>query len=259
MCAPKYFDIEYEINAWMHTDNQVDTEEAKQQWQKLHDIYAQNLRWNVQLVEPIEGLPDMVFTANGGLTWNGRVVLPRFRQPDRQPETDRFHTWFAHHGGFEDFYMPKYDFEGEGDALFFNDILFAGYPWRSDLPAHKEVADYLGIKVVSLQLSDARFYHLDTALTIVNHETVAIWPRAFTEEALRKIHDVVPYVIEATDEDAIGYGLNAMSDGHNIVLSDRAYHLIDKYREYNFSVHPTPISEFQKSGGGVKCLTLELR
>jgi hypothetical protein len=53
--------------------------------------------------------------------------------------------------------------------------------------------------------------------------------------------------------------LNAMSDGRHIVLSDRAVGLIRAYRERGVIVHPTPIGEYQKSGGGVKCLTLELR
>ena len=156
-------------------------------------------------------------------------------------------------------WTPKYDFEGEGDALVWNDIIFAGYPWRSDKSSHKELADFFGKKVVDLQLADARFYHLDTCLTIVDHETVALWPKAFTEATLKLVHETVPNVIEASDEDALVYGLNAMSDGKNIVVPEGANGLIAKYKEKGMNVFPTPISEFQKSGGGVKCLTLELR
>jgi N-dimethylarginine dimethylaminohydrolase len=112
---------------------------------------------------------------------------------------------------------------------------------------------------VSLQLADARFYHLDTALTIVDDKSVALWPGAFTKEALKTIHEIVPNVIEASTEDAMVYGLNAMSDGKDIVLSDKASHLIGLYEERGMTVHKIPISEFQKSGGGVKCLSLELR
>jgi N-dimethylarginine dimethylaminohydrolase len=155
--------------------------------------------------------------------------------------------------------MPKYDFEGEGDALFWNDILFAGYPWRSDRASHKELADFLGVKVVSLQLIDARFYHLDTALTIVDSKTVALYPKAFTDESLAAVHAIVPVVIEANDEDALAYGLNAMSDGSDVVIPEGANHLIEEYRKRGKQVHSTPISEYQKSGGGVKCLTLALR
>lgn len=258
MCAPDFFDIEYEINPWMHEENPVIHTEAVHQWKNLHEIYSKQLGWSVELVKPMPGLPDMVFTANGGFVYNRKVVLSNFRQPDRQPETEQFRQWFEENG-YTDFYSPKYDFEGEGDALLWNDILFAGYPWRSDRPAHKEVADFLGIKVVSLQLADARFYHLDTAFTVVNVDTVALYPKAFTEKSVTAVRALVPNVIEATDEDALAYGLNAMSNGKSIVIPEGAHNLIQQYRELGLEVVTTQISEFQKSGGGVKCLTLELR
>lgn len=258
MCAPKYFDIEYEINPWMHTDNPVQLDLAHKQWQKLYEIYTEHLKWDVQLIEPVEHLPDMVFTANGALLYKGKVAIPHFRQPDRQPETPKFEEWFRS-AGYTELFTPKYDFEGEGDALVWNDILFAGYPWRTDKPAHAEVADFLDIKTISLQLADARFYHLDTALTIVDQSTVALYPKAFTKESLHSIHRQVPHVIEATDEDAVAYGLNAMSNGKSIVIPENAHNLIRNYQEKGLQVYPTPITEFQKSGGGVKCLTLELR
>ena len=258
MCAPKFFDIEYEINPWMHTDNPVDPTLASKQWRQLYSIYTDQLDWNVELIEPVEHLPDMVFTANGALTYKGRVALPHFRQPDRQPETPLFEAWFKS-AGYNELFVPKYDFEGEGDALIWNDILFAGFPWRTDKPAHAEVADFLQIKTISLQLVDPRFYHLDTALTIVSNDTVALYPKAFSEESLKKVHETVPHVIEATDEDAVAYGLNAMSDGKSIVIPENTHHLLSKYREMGLKVITCPITEFQKSGGGVKCLTLELR
>jgi N-dimethylarginine dimethylaminohydrolase len=258
MCPPKYFDIEYEINPWMHTDNQVDPRLAEKQWQQLYHTYTSQLGWDVELVDPIKGLPDMVFTANGALVIDGKVALPTFRAPDRQPETEYFKKWFESKG-YKEFLTPKYDFEGEGDALPWNNVIFMGYPWRSDKAAEAEVSDFFGKKVISLQLTNASFYHLDTALTIVDKETVALYPPLFTEESLKKIRETVPNVIEAAKSDAYAYGLNAMSDGHNIVVPAGATGLIEQYKKRGMQVYPTPITEYQKSGGGVKCLTLELR
>jgi len=258
MCSPDYFDIEYEINPWMSTKNQVQSIEAMDQWKKLYDIYANKLGWEVKLIDPIEKLPDMVFTANGALVISGKVALPTFRAPDRQPETKYFRKWFEDNG-YNEIFEPKYDFEGEGDALLWNDTLFAGYPWRSDQASHVELEQFFKVKIVPLQLADARFYHLDTCLTIIDSETVSIWPKAFTEESIKKIKEIVPNVIEARDEDTLAYGLNAMSDGKNIVLSDKAYGLIEIYKQKGMNVQTVPITEYQKSGGGVKCLTLELR
>jgi len=258
MCPPDFFDVEYEINPWMHIDNPVNHDLAREQWQALHTIYTDRLGWNVNLLPPVPHLPDMVFTANGGLVIDGKVALPRFRQPERQDETRQFQAWFEEQD-YAAVFMPRHDFEGEGDALLWNDVIFAGYPWRTDKPAHREIADFFGLRVVGVQLADPRFYHLDTALTIVDGSTVALYPPAFTEEGVRTIRSLVPTVIEATDRDAMAYGLNAISDGSSIVLSDRSVDLIRTYRALGMDVHPTPITEFQKSGGGVKCLSLELR
>lgn len=258
MCRPTWFDIDYEINPWMHRDNRVDHALAQRQWQALHDIYVQALGWQVDLLEPVPGLPDLVFTANGGLVIDGKVALPCFRQPERQPETPVFEAWFRAQG-LADLYQPTHDFEGEGDALLWNDVLFAGHPWRSDITAHPGLARWCGKQVVPLQLTDARFYHLDTAFTVVDAQTVALYPGAFTDDSLRAVRERVPQVIEASLADARAYGLNALSDGCNIVMSDGAVELAAVYRARSYTVWPTPISEFRKSGGGVKCLSLELR
>lgn len=242
----------------MSTANPVKKDLAQTQWRNIYDLYTKTIGWEVSLIEPVMGLPDMIFTANGALVIDGKVALPTFREPDRQPETPLFRKWFEENE-FTDFLQPKYDFEGEGDALVWNDIVFAGYPWRSDSASHQELAKFFGKQIVGLQLADSRFYHLDTCLSIVSKDTVAVWPKAFTSESLVKIRKLVPNVVEADDKDALSYGLNAMSDGENIVISDGAKGLIKKYKTKGMSVYPTPISEFQKSGGGVKCLTLELR
>ncbi len=260
MCPPTYFDIEYEINPWMHKDNQVDPVLAAKQWQNLRDIYAHQLGWNVQIIDPVQGLPDMVFTANGALVFNGKVVLPNFRYPQRQPETEIFRKWFEQ-AGYQGIYLPKKHFEGEGDALIFNnEILFGGSPWRSSHEAHLEIGQILGLEPVTLELADPRFYHLDTCFTVVSNDTVALYPKAFSPESLKTIKQLVPNVIEASDGDALAYGLNAMTaNGQGIVIPETATSLINQYRNLGLKVYPTSIGEFQKSGGGVKCLTLELR
>lgn len=258
MCPPSYFDIEYQINPWMDLKNQPDKAQAAAQWRKLYDTYTQILGWNVQLIEAINGLPDMVFAASGGFLYKGKVALPNFRHPQRQPETQKFAEWFKT-AGYKEIMQSKYDFEGEGDALLFNDIIFAGYPWRTDIAAHQELSEFFGLKVISLQLTDSRFYHLDTCLTIVDGQTVAIWPPALTADSVNKIREIVPNVIEASEQSALSFGLNAISDGQNIIISDTPIDLINEYKNRGLNIFTMPIEEFQKSGGGVKCLTLQIR
>ncbi len=66
MCEPRFFEVCYVINPWMEgNQGKVNSDLAKQQWNNLHGIVSRLA--SVELIEPIAGLPDMVFTANAGL------------------------------------------------------------------------------------------------------------------------------------------------------------------------------------------------
>jgi N-dimethylarginine dimethylaminohydrolase len=125
MCPPDYYGIEYEINPWMRRDHPSDRETARQQWQALYEL-LRSLNADVQLLDPVSGLPDLVFTANAGLVWHETVFLSSFRHPARQGETPVDAAWFASFG-FETRTLPAgMNFEGAGDALFCGDTLYAG-------------------------------------------------------------------------------------------------------------------------------------
>ena len=257
MCPPDYFDIEYDINAWMHEGNQVSAETAHQQWQKLHDIYTNQLGWEAQLITPVKGLPDMVFATDCCTIIGSKVLLSNFRYPQRQPETEQFDNWFRQNG-YTTAKKAKNFFEGGGDTIVFGDKIIAGHGFRSDIKAHDELREFFGRKVVSLKIIDPFFYHMDTSLAVLDDQTVTYYPGAIDEESQQRLKKSVPRLIEATEEEAKGFGLNAASDGHNVICSNESESLLQKYREVGFNVIGTPILEFRKSGGGVKCLTLEL-
>ncbi|GAC1390496.1 MAG: amidinotransferase [Candidatus Saccharimonadales bacterium] len=258
MCPPTFFDIEYEINAWMHQTNQVSNPKSHQEWEQLVTIYQKDLGWNVQLMEPVEHLPDMVFATDCCLMLDGKMMLSNFRYPERQPETNHFKSWFEEHG-YNDFQQAKNRFEGGGDALVCGDKILVGYGFRSDIESHDELRKYFDREVISLHIIDPYFYHLDTSVAVLSNDTVAFYPGALDEQSQKLLRTSIPNVIEATLEEAQGFGLNAVSDGHTIITSNENEELLRKYREHGFQTIGTPILEFRKSGGGVKCLTLELR
>ncbi len=257
MCPPDYFDIEYEINVWMHQADQPSGETAHQQWQKLHDIYNKQLSWQVELITPIKGLPDMVFATDCCTIIDDKILLSNFRYPERQPETKQFEKWFRQNG-YTNIKKAENFFEGGGDTIVFGDKIIAGHGFRSTLGAHKELQDYFGREVISLKIIDPFFYHMDTSLAVLDDKTVAYYPGAIDQASQEKLRQAVPNLIEATEEEARGFGLNAVSDGHTVICSDESESLLQKYRAAGFKVVGTPILEFRKSGGGVKCLTLEL-
>lgn len=257
MCPPTYFDIEYEINTWMRRDDQPSSETAQSQWQKLYDIYTKQLGWDVQLITPVKGLPDMVFATDCATIIGGKVLLSNFRYPQRQPETEQFAKWLRANG-YTDIKKAKNFFEGGGDTIVFGDKIIAGHGFRSTPQAHKELQDYFNHEVISLKIVDPNFYHMDTSLAVLDDKTVAYYPGAIDKASQEKLRQAVPNLIEASLEEARGFGLNAVSDGHIVITSNASASLLQKYRTAGFEVIGTPILEFRKSGGGVKCLTLEL-
>ncbi len=257
MCPPKFFGIEYEINSWMHTDNDVNHAIATKQWEDLYNIYTQKLGWTVNLIEPIKGLPDMVFATDCCLIKDDKILLSSFRYPERQPETQYFEKWL-HSNGFTNTKHAEHLFEGGGDNMVCGDKILAGHGFRSDSGAADEMREYFGCEVVSLKIVDPDFYHLDTSLAVLSDDTVAYYPGAIDEESQKRLKDAIPNVIEATHEEAKGFGLNAVSDGKTIITSNESESLLKKYRDAGFEVEGTSILEFRKSGGGVKCLTLSL-
>ncbi|MEK7153455.1 MAG: arginine deiminase family protein, partial [Patescibacteria group bacterium] len=247
----------YDINPWMRRGEAVNHAAATHQWQKVYDIYTNRFGWNVQIVPPIAELPDMVFVTDCCLMLDGKILLSNFRFPERQPESTQAEKWLLGNG-YANIRQAKHRFEG-GDNLICGDKILAGYGFRSDPEAAEELRDYFGLEVVPLHLVDPCFYHLDTSVAILSDNTVAFYPEAIDAASQQRLRKAVPHIIDVTREEAQGFGLNAVSDGHTVVTSDQSESLLQKFRDAGFEVIGTPVPEFRKSGGGVKCMTLELR
>lgn len=255
MCRPDHFAIEYSINPWMDTSDRVDLQRAQEQWEQLHDTYVA-LGHEVLLIEPVPGLPDMVFTSTGATVAAGRAIGVRFAHPHRRPEEALLLSWLRKNG-FPNAVLPAEINEGQGDLLPWSGGLLAGHPYRTQRSAHAEAARLLGVPVTSLELVDPRFYHLDTALTILD-QTIAFLPRAFSESAQEGLRSLFPDAIECDEEDAAHLGLNAVCDGRHVVMTEEAPRLARRYCELGFEVVPLPFSQFRKSGGGIKSASLLL-
>ena len=261
MCRPTYFAVTYRINPWMDPTAPYDNALAVRQWETLRRTYLE-LGHEVELVAPQPGLPDMVFAANGGLVVGGRALGARFTYPERHAEGPAYQRWFegaARSGLLRQAAVPRATNEGEGDFLVVGETILAGHGFRTHPAAHAEVQELFGLPVVGLALVDPRFYHLDTALAVLDDTTVAYYPGAFSEGSRQVLQRLFPDAVLACEEDAAVLGLNAVSDGRHVVLSERAAGLADELRLRGFEPVGVDLSELLKAGGSVKCCTLELR
>ncbi|MFD6888486.1 dimethylargininase [Streptomyces sp. NPDC059957] len=257
MCRPRHYDVTYSINPWMNPEKSTDNSLAVRQWQRLRDLYVE-LGHTVEEVDPIEGLPDMVFAANGATVVNGKVYGARFRHAERTAEGPAYLKWFEKQG-FSELLWPEYINEGEGDILTVGRRILAGTGFRTDPRSHAEAQEFFGLPVTSLTLVNPEFYHLDTALAVLSDDEVMYYPAAFSEGSQAVLRSMFPDAILATAEDAAVFGLNAFSDGRHVLLPTAATRLQERLSARGFEPIGVDLSELLKAGGSVKCCTLELR
>lgn len=265
MCRPDHFRVSYEINPWMKLGRPTDTARAVRQWQALHDTYLA-LGHEVELIDPVPGLDDMVYAANGGLVIDGVALGAKFKVAERRAEERPYRDWFASHG-FE-VVEPVATQEGEGDFLLVGGTILAGHGFRSSLASHAEVAEVFCREVVSLRLVNPAYYHLDTALCVldpvegpggVERANIAYLPAAFDEASQAVLAERFPDAIRVPPFVPETLELNAVSDGLNVLIPPPTNGFDAQLRERGYHPVPVDVSELHLGGGGIKCCTLQLR
>ena len=272
MCPPDYYGIEYSINPWMDVKDKVDRKLAQKQWEALHNKIIE-LGAKIELIKPQKNLPDMVFTANAGLVFNKKVILSRFKHPERQGEEKFFEEWFLDHG-YEVLFPENY-FEGAGDCLLSKantPRFFCGYGFRSDEKIIKFLEDsfsnsYEEFVLNKHKLINSYFYHIDTCFCPL---TCSLWgdgflscpamayPGAFEPESFKRMREDFLQFIEVDEDEAKLFACNAVTILRNIILPEGCEKTAKKLEEIGFNSHFVPMSEFIKAGGACKCLTLEV-
>ena len=271
MCRPEHFGVLYTINPWMdpsgwERDERKLAAASHSQWMALRKT-LRNLGARIELVPPVPGVPDLVFTANAAVVMDRKALLARFRHPQRRAEENHlaaaFHSLRAR-GILDDIVTLPDDvtLEGAGDCVFdrTRNLFWLGYGPRSDAAAANTVKDVFGLDVVSLELIDPRFYHMDTALSALPRGEIMYVPGAFTAEGRAAIAARVPASqrIEIAEDDAVQLCANAICLGDTLVMSACSEHLRAQLAERGYRVVTTPLTSFLRSGGSAFCLTLRL-
>ena len=263
MCPPTFFDVTYAINPWMDPRLPVDRERAYAQWSSLVEAY-ERAGHRVDLLEPVAGLPDMVFAANGATVIDGRTLGARFATSQRAGEAASHRSWHARFGvlyGGRALADPVAVNEAEGDFAVLSSVVLAGHGFRTSLGAHAELAALTEREVLSLELVDPRFYHLDVALAVLDSDTdhIAYYPPAFSPTSQAVLAARFPDAVLADEADAHAFGLNAVGDGRNVFLPTGAAHLRDALEALGYVPVEINTSELLRGGGSVKCCTQEIR
>jgi N-dimethylarginine dimethylaminohydrolase len=292
MCRPTYFKVAYEINPWMRVAIQANNQVAHKQWDDLFRTLTEKCGAKVELVEPVDGLPDMVFTANAGLIRKNNVYLSQFKFPERQGERKHYERWFRENK-FKVFGDDECPFEGAGDALFAGRKLFAAHGFRTDRKVYNyifrefdleeiAVADRKDenaniildrmqqkpsstarkerkeeIKLIMCELVTPHFYHIDTCFCPINSK-LAIWhPKAFSEESRKRMEREIE-LIAVPEKEADRFACNSVVVDKHVVVPGHCPETVKSLERRGFEAHTVVVDEFMKAGGACKCLTLNV-
>jgi len=261
MCPPDHFTVDYVINPWMagHKDS-LSLELARQQWQQLRDVLSDYA--DIVTIDPEPDLPDMVFTANAGVVLGRKAIASHFMPMERRPEEVIFKKWFRDN----DYELldldEKIGFEGAGDCLFDRGgpWLWTGYGFRTEIEAHPIIQDFFDVELVSIRLTDERFYHIDTCFCPLTDGFLMYHPPAFDYESRISIESRIPphkrIVVDTLD--AGQFACNAINIDDQMFLHRASDPLKARLLAAGFKVHEIEMTEFLKAGGSAKCLSLKL-
>ena len=207
---------------------------------------------------PHPGVPDMVFTANAGLVNGTQFVPSRFRFPERAAEVPHYVEWFTANGFHVDELPPGVSHEGAGDALPFGGVLLSGYRWRSDAASHAYVSTLTGAAVRSVELVDARLYHLDLTFCPLDDRRAIVGPIGWDAYGRRVVEALVPEPLVLDDDEVLAFVCNSVVVGSTLVMPACPVAVGRQLEAWGFDVVVCDVSEFQKAGGACRCLTLAL-
>ena len=261
MCPPDYFTVDYVINPWMAgNEDSLNLDRANEQWQQLRDTVAEFA--DVVTIDAVPDLPDMVFTANAGVVYGDKAIASHFMPMERRPEEPIFKQWFRENGFQLLDLDEKIGFEGAGDCLLDRRgaWLWTGFGFRTEIEAHPVIEEYFDIELVSIRLTDERFYHIDTCFCPLTDGFLMYHPPAFDYDSRIAIESRIPphkrIIVDTFD--AGNFACNAINIGDRVILHRASEPLKARLMLAGFKVHEVKLTEFLKAGGSAKCLSLKL-
>jgi len=262
-------------NPYMDLEHALDRKLMKESFNEL--VAKINPKPYVFSVSKSANVPDLVFVASAGLSLprlpEPVVILPWMKYAHRRAELPYIRSIFQTLGVkcFEFPGSPDAPFEGQPDTKWFHDgkTLICGYGYRSTRKTfrileeliHRIYSSY-GVAPPELYVFKKQhfdFYHLDIGMLEYNQSSVIIHSHLFSDDDKVRLRNILGsknvHIIRSPDL----FCLNAIDCGsyvlcHELEPRTAAYlrkHVGKPLRQIN-------MSEFQKSGGSIRCLVFDL-
>ena len=258
LCPPTYYDIEYSINPWMHIEDKVDRKEVLKEYRQLKKLYDKfDLPYDE--LTPTKGLPDQVYTTDTGIPVGKLFIKSNFRYGQRKPESTVAAKYFEEKGYAIYNLPPTISFEGQGDLIRVDHTFFMGWGQRTTYEAEEYLMLALQKDVVTLQLTNPNFFHLDTCFAPLQNGVAIYYPDAFSDEGKQRLDENFEDLIPINQKDADAFACNLIRiDDHVLMNKNISDDLKKTFEKYDLKVHELKMTEYLKGGGCVKCVSLQI-
>jgi N-dimethylarginine dimethylaminohydrolase len=270
---PSTFKITPELknqNPFIDIKENVNLKKAQEQHKQITAIVQPTLVYDIK---KRGNIPDIVFTANMGLSCP-RLPVPvviishmkyRQRRNERPYIEEILEDRHIHYVEFP----SEAVFEGAPEAKWFDNgqLLIMGYGHRATEKSVKTLKTLLnsiyesyGVeppRVIAYELQNPHFYHLDSAMLEIGQLECIVQKEAFTQADIKALKaELRIHVIETSDY----FCLNSIIQGDTLIthiLSDPT--VKSKLEDITGKeVVEFDTSEFEKSGGSVRCLVFDV-
>ena len=229
-------------------------------------------------VEPFVSVPDIVFVANGGVSLPRLsypvVILPWMKYAQRKRELPYLKALFnaldvktiPFPGS------PDAPFEGQAELKWFHGGTKAicGFGYRSTAKTFKRLEKMLttlyraeGLQppeLLIVPIESFDYYHLDVAMLEYDDRKCILHKKAFSVKSIGKIKRFLGAANVTVLDTLDSFCLNAIVDGQRLVthqLQERGLkEMLEKIT--GKQIHQVDTSEFEKSGGSVRCMVFDL-
>jgi N-dimethylarginine dimethylaminohydrolase len=218
----------------------------------LHDLYI-NLGFEILIIPPAKGLPDLVFTTDHGKWIGDTFYLSRFRYAEREREQAISVPWYKSQK-IKTVSLPTGLYMEGGDILTMDNTLYIGHGYRTSEDTTNYLGQATGLATIPLHLIDDAFYHLDTCFLPLTPDTACYYPPAFDTESIKNLKKSFPVLIPLSSHEAESFVCNSVIIGHTILTQPcPSFELT--LLDLGFSPITLEMHEFNKSGGGIHCLS----
>ncbi|GAB2509536.1 dimethylarginine dimethylaminohydrolase [Paramicrobacterium agarici] len=231
------------------TEALIDSDLVDKQWDAYTAAFEDN-GWTTREVPFASELPDSVFVQDGVVLLDDLAIITRPVDETRRRELDGIEETVQDLGFTVERVMDPGTFEG-GDALLVGDTLYVGRTERTNAEGIRQlrsIAAPYGYSVVAAPMS--KVHHLKAAITALPDGTFIGDPSSIDEIGL------FPGFIAAPEP--AGAAVVVLTDD-TVLLAASAPKTADLLEDLGYTVVTADISEFEKLGGSVTCLSVRVR